>query len=137
MRCAIIIFGVLLSAPVGLFWDVFARQTLAFENLPVSSGIPRVVEEFRVLCQEHQLALLHFHQERDAADRNGQEPSITQTNPAEEYFLRFLALAEKHAGNNFCHTILAYAVSHCHGPHVTPECHQRIQAVLEECPSEP
>src|SRR5262245_45462638 len=124
MRCAIFIFGVLLTAPLGLFWDSIVQQPRPTEGRPAVSASAHIVEEFEALFREYQLGLQHFRQESDAASRNGLEPSITTVNPTEEYFLRFLALAEKYPGHRFCHTILGYAVCHCHGPHVTAELHE-------------
>jgi hypothetical protein len=90
-----------------------------------------VVQQFAVLREEHEQAMLQFRQELVAAGPTADLAVLAEKHPGKKYFLRLVELAEKHPEHPLCSQIVGYAL-HCGGPHVTPEDQLRAKSILEQ-----
>jgi hypothetical protein len=138
MRCAIALFVFLLTAPIALFCNPWLSGS---PTLPEEAPRPRWhvarAPDFQALCREHQMAVRDYEQQVKAAGPDADPATLAELDPARQFFPRFLALAEKHAGDYMAPLIVKYALVHCGGPHISHEQHMQIKAVLEHafpCP---
>jgi hypothetical protein len=126
------LFVALLIAPVALFWHAFFPPS---PSPPPGTSAPQpdqeVVQQFEALREEHERAMRQFHQELPAAGSKTDAEVIAEKHPGKQYFLGFVALAEKQPEHPLCPHIVGYAL-HCAGPYMTHEDHLRIKSILEQ-----